>query len=189
MSRFNFTLKYVLEIKIGKTDGLNKRPYWKMEMENNNENQKLIKEEWIRGIMKVVVEELEKVIKEKIKRTKEKDKEVVKVVEKIKKVGVRNLREDEWEIEGDLVLKEGKVYIPKDKKLRIEITCLYHDVPVAGYERRWKTIELVIRDYWWPGVTKNMGKYVEECDLCQRIKNRTEALAGKLMTNEVPEKA
>jgi len=93
-----------------------------MEMENNNENQKLIKEEWIRGIMEVVVEELEKVIKEKRKRTKEKDKEVVKVAEKIKKVGVRNLREDEWEIEGDLVLKKGKVYIPKDKKLRIEIT-------------------------------------------------------------------
>ena len=66
---------------------------------------------------------------------------------------------------------------------------MYHDVPVAGYGRRWKTIELVIRNYWWPGVTKNVGKYVEECDLCQRIKNRTEAPAGKLMTNEVPEKA
>ena len=33
-----------------------------------------------------------------------------------------------------------------------------------------------------------MGKYVEECDACQRIKNRIEAPAEKLMTNEVPEK-
>jgi len=33
-----------------------------------------------------------------------------------------------------------------------------------------------------------VGKYVEECDACQRIKNRIEAPAEKLMTNEVPEK-
>ena len=32
---------------------------------------------------------------------KEKDKEVVKVIKEIKKIEVRNLREDKWEIEGD----------------------------------------------------------------------------------------
>ena len=29
---------------------------------------------------------------------------------------------------------------------------------------------------------------MEGCDLCQRIKNRTEEVAGKLKLNEVPEK-
>ena len=52
-------------------------------------------------MMGVVVEEPEKVIKEKIKRVREKDKEVVKVVEEMKKAGVKNLRGDEWEIEED----------------------------------------------------------------------------------------
>ena len=61
-------------------------------------------------------------------------------------------------------------------------------MPVAGHGGRWKMTELVTRNYWWPGVTKNVGKYVNRCDLYQRIKNRTEALAGKLMTNKVPEK-
>jgi len=37
-------------------------------------------------------------------------------------------------------------------------------------------------------VTKNVGRYMERYNLCQRIKNRTEAPAGKLMINEVPEK-
>jgi len=32
-----------------------------------------------------------------------------------------------------------------------------------------------------------MGKYVEDCDVYQRIKNRTEVLVGKLI-NEVLEK-
>ena len=35
---------------------------------------------------------------------------------------------------------------------------------------------------------RNVEKYVKECNLCQRIKNRTEVLAGKLMTNEIPKK-
>ena len=34
---------------------------------------------------------------------------------------VKVLQEDEWQIEEDLVLKKGKVYVPKDKELRIEI--------------------------------------------------------------------
>ena len=33
-----------------------------------------------------------------------------------------------------------------------------------------------------------MGKYIEGCDLCQRMKNRTEELAGKLKLSEVPKK-
>jgi len=49
-------------------------------------------------------------------------------------------------------------------------------------------MELVTRNYWWPGVTKNIGKYVDKCDLYQRIKNRIEAPVGKLMANEVLEK-
>jgi len=69
----------------------------------------------------VVVKGPEKVIKEKIKRARRKDKKVVKVVKGIKKAGVRNLRGDEWEIEGDLVLKKEKVYVLKDKNLRVEI--------------------------------------------------------------------
>jgi len=49
-------------------------------------------------------------------------------------------------------------------------------------------VELVTRNYWWPGVTRDVGKYVEGCDLCQRMKNRTEELAGKLKLSEVPKK-
>ena len=50
-------------------------------------------------------------------------------------------------------------------------------------------IELVTKNYWWPDITKDIGKYVDKCDLYQRVKNRTEILAGKLIMNEVPEKA
>ena len=106
----------------------------------------------------------------------------------MKKAGVRELWGNEWKIEGELVLKEGKVYVPKDEELRAEVIRLHHDVPAAGHGGRWKTVELVTRTYWWPGVTRDVGKYVEGCDLCQWMKNRMEEPAGKLKLSEVPQK-
>jgi len=47
---------------------------------------------------------------------------------------------------------------------------------------------LVTRNYWWPGITKEVKRYVERCDQCQRMKNRTEMPAGKLRPNQVPER-
>ena len=136
----------------------------------------------------VVVEGPEVDLVEKIKRARSKDEDVIRVVEEMKKAGVRKLRGNEWKIEDDLVLKKWKVYVPKDKELRVEIIRLHHDVPAVGHGGRWKTVELVTRNYWWPGVTRDVGKYVKGCDLCQRMKNRMEEPVGKLKLSEVPQK-
>ena len=48
MSRFDFTLKHIPGVRMGKADGLSRRLDLKVEIENNNENQKLIKEKWIK---------------------------------------------------------------------------------------------------------------------------------------------
>jgi len=47
---------------------------------------------------------------------------------------------------------------------------------------------LVTRNYWWSEVMSDVGKYVEEYDIYQRKKNKMETPAGKLITNEIPEK-
>ena len=66
------------------------------------------------------------------------------------------------------------MYVLKDKELRAEIILLHHDVLVAGHRGRWKMTELVTRNYWWPEVTKDVGRHVDGCDMCQKMKNRTE---------------
>ena len=47
--------------------------------------------------------------------------------------------------------------------------------------------ELVMRNYWWPGVMRDIGKYVKDCDMCQRMKNRTKMSAEKLKLSKIPE--
>ena len=87
-------------------------------------------------------------ILEKIKIARSKNEEVVRVVEEMKNTEVKVLRGEKWQIEEDLVLKEEKVYMSKNEVLRVEMIQLHHDILVAGYGRKWKTIELVMRNYW-----------------------------------------
>ena len=131
----------MLGTRIEKADILSRRPDLKIKVGNDNKDQKLIKEKWIRGIIEVVVEEPETML---VKRVREKYKKVVRVIKDMKKAEVRALRENEWEIKEDLVLKE--VYVLKDKKLRLEVIWLHHNVPVVEYKGRWKIIELVMRN-------------------------------------------
>ena len=84
----------------------------------------------------VVVEGPEVDLVEKIKKARSKDEDIVRVVEEMKKAGVRELRRNEWKLEEDLVLKEGKIYVPKDEELRAEVIRLHHDMPAAGHRGR-----------------------------------------------------
>ena len=132
LSRFNLILKYVLETKIEKVDGLGKRSDWKVGVKKNNENQTLIKKQWICNLVEVVIKELKI---EKIKIARGKNEEVARVVEKIKKAGVKVLRGNKQQVERDLVLKEEKVYIPKDKELRVKIIWLYQQLNMKRNRR------------------------------------------------------
>ena len=136
LSQFDFTLKHVARSKMGKADRLSRRADWKVGVDKDNENQVFIKDNWIRSMYEVVVEGPEVDLVEKIKKVRSKDKDVIRIVEEMKKAGVRELRGNEWKIEDDLVLKEGKVYMPKDEELRVEIIWLHHDIPAAGYGGR-----------------------------------------------------
>jgi len=167
---------------MGRADSLSRRVDWAEGVERDNENQVMLKEEWleIRAIEQLIEEPEEEIVK-KIKKAKDKDEEVIKA-------GVKVLRNEEWQIEEGLVLKEGRVYVLKDKKLRVEIIQLHHNMLIVGHRGQWKMVELVTRNYWWPRITKEVKQYVEGCDQCQRTKNRVEMLAGKLRLNEIPER-
>ena len=84
----------------------------------------------------MVVERLEMILVEIIKRIRGEDEKVVKVVEEMKRARVRILKGDEQEIEKDLVFKEEKVYILKDKELRLEVIWLHYDILVVRHRGR-----------------------------------------------------
>ena len=76
------------------------------------------------------------------------------------------LKNKEWCQKDGLMLKERKVYVPKDEKLRAKVIRLYHDMPVKEHRGQQKMAELVTRNFWWPGVTREVKRYMEGCDTC-----------------------
>jgi len=86
------------------------------------------------------------------------------------------------------MLKEKKVYVPKDEKLRAEIIRLHYNAPMGGHGGQWKTTELVTRNFWWLGVSREVKQYVEGYNMCQRNKNQTQGPVSKLMPNSILEK-
>lgn len=60
-----------------------------------------------------------KELKEKIKKTEEKNKRIV--VEELKKSRIKILKEKEQLIEKELVLKENQIYVSEKRELRVEI--------------------------------------------------------------------
>jgi len=163
---------------MGKADSLSRRPDWEVRVEKDNEDETLVKPEWLEvrktEAVEIIVDGVD--LLEKVRKSKVKDDEVVKAVEEMKRAGVKMLRDEEWREVDGIMYKEGKVYVPKDEKLRVEIVRLHHDTPIGGHGGQWKTVELVTHNFWWPG------------DACQRNKNCTEQPVGKLMPNSILEK-
>ena len=116
------------------------------------------------------------------------DDELVQAIEAIKRGAPRTLAKglEDWNTEDGLILFKGKVYVPRDKDLRRRIVELHHDSLAAGHPGRWKTYEMVSRNYWWPGMLVYVEKYMSGCDKCQRTKNRNQPTHGLLQPNSVP---
>ena len=91
LSTFNFILKHVPESRMGKADGLSRRSDWTKGTDKDNDNQILIKDNWVHNLVEVVIEGPEVDIIEKIKKARSKDKDIVRVVEEMKKVKVKEL--------------------------------------------------------------------------------------------------
>ena len=81
--------------KIRKANRLSRWPDWKVEVGKDNENQVFIRDCWLHSLYEVVIDGPEVEIEEKIKKARDKDEEIVKIVEEMKKMGVKVLRGDE----------------------------------------------------------------------------------------------
>ena len=135
LSRFDFLLKYVPGSSMGRADSLSQRPDWQVEVEKDNEDRVLIKKEWMEvramQIEEVIIKGVD--IIEKIRKSEVKDNEVIKAVKEMKYAGVKVLRDKEWREKDGVMLRDRKVYVPKDERLRAGVIWLHHNTPVGEH--------------------------------------------------------
>ncbi|SJL18330.1 uncharacterized protein ARMOST_21916 [Armillaria ostoyae] len=60
-----------------------------------------------------------------------------------------------------------------------------HDHITIGHPEITKTQELVLHDYWWPKMKKDVEAYVKGCETCQQTKTSMQAKAAPLNPNAI----
>jgi hypothetical protein len=69
----------------------------------------------------------------------------------------------------------------------IYIVKKYHEHTALGHPGRWKTFEMVSREFWWPGMSTFVKSYVDRCATCQatkiRPKNQVPLIPNQIPTN------
>lgn len=73
-----------------------------------------------------------------------------------------------------------QVVVPKAGNVRALLLGESHDPPYRGHMGVAKTCEAVLREFWWPGLTRDVSAYVLACPTCQRDKPRTGRVPGQL---------
>ena len=96
-------------------------------------------------------------------------------------------KEKNWTDDGEIISWEHRLYVPCSAQLREKIIRLHHDSISAGHPGRYKTQELITRNYWWPRIQADVKNYVEGCETCQRTKIRHGKHTAPLQPNAIPE--
>ena len=71
----------------------------------------------------------------------------------------------EWNYENRLMLYKGLVYVPSNETLKCKVVQQFHD-NIMGHPGQWKTLELITREYYWPGMTEFIKSYIKGCTIC-----------------------
>jgi RNase H-like domain found in reverse transcriptase/Reverse transcriptase (RNA-dependent DNA polymerase)/Integrase zinc binding domain len=69
-----------------------------------------------------------------------------------------------------LLLYKGHIYAPDYHDVCLTILCASHDHLLIGHPGIHKTIHLVTRKYYWPGLTKTVQSYIGSCVVCAHAK-------------------
>jgi len=111
-------------------------------------------------------------LQDEIKNETTKDDFFAKALQAMKENGPLPIRSslEEWKIEEGLLFFKDRCYIPPHEDLRREVMNRYHDTLTGGNLGHFKTLELIRRYYWWPGMTVFVKNYVAGCAICQQMK-------------------
>ncbi|KAK2577561.1 hypothetical protein KPH14_012908, partial [Odynerus spinipes] len=100
----------------------------------------------------------------------------------------------DWKIENDRLMYHrpdyAKAIIDDEHPWKIvatpneinEIMRENHETPQSGHLGRDKTLDRIRQNYYWPGMTQDIKSFVEECDICIKVKDNQNPVKGPLVT-------
>src|ERR1700676_2329771 len=94
-----------------------------------------------------------------------------------------------WSTDAEGLLRyDDRIWVPDSDNLRLCVLLNKHDHPTAGHYGQNKTLDLVRRDYTWPGIRAYIKDYCKSCTTCSRSKAARHRPYGNLRQLPIPKK-
>ena len=88
---------------------------------------------------------------------------------------------------GRLLYRKRK-WVPNNDSLRSKIIAEVHNSPVTGHPGREATYHILAREFFWPGMSPDIRRFVQNCDVCGRTKPWREMKRGLLRPLPLPDR-
>ncbi|KAJ9548848.1 hypothetical protein OSB04_021391 [Centaurea solstitialis] len=86
-----------------------------------------------------------------------------------------------------LLTRYGRVWVPVSCEARQTLLEEAHKSKFSIHPGATKMYRDLRTDYWWPGMKRDVARYVEKCLTCLRVKAEHQRPHGKLQPLEIPE--
>ncbi|KAL5565427.1 hypothetical protein UlMin_028591 [Ulmus minor] len=126
---------------------------------------------------------LQPTIFEDIKGAQELDSELLRL-----RKDAKEGRNPEFSISSNGILHhKGRLCVPNEEEMKNQILTEAHETPYSVHPGTKKMYKDLKEHFWWPGMKKDVTKFVERCLTCQKIKAEHQRPAGEIQSIEVPE--
>lgn len=86
-----------------------------------------------------------------------------------------------------LLYFKNRLFIPEESGLRLDILQEFHASPLGGHSGIQATLARVFASFYWPGMHRDVKKFVNTCSICQHNKYNTRAPYGLLQPLPLPQ--
>ncbi|XP_058769057.1 uncharacterized protein LOC131642912 [Vicia villosa] len=85
-----------------------------------------------------------------------------------------------------VILFKQRMCIPNDSELKRLILDEAHKSRFSIHPGSTKMYQDLRKDFWWPGMKKEIAEYVSQCSICQQVKIEHQRPGGMLQPLEIP---
>ncbi|KIN99141.1 hypothetical protein M404DRAFT_30604 [Pisolithus tinctorius Marx 270] len=108
----------------------------------------------------------------------------------VSQIRLSDMSDPRWSVDDTSFLRlDGRIYVLDSNNLCLRVLHLKHDHPLSGHFGQNCTLELIRREYTWPGLRTFIKDYVQSCTACARAKvpcHRPYGLLKQLLVLEKP---
>ena len=167
ISDYNLKLIHVPRKELTRPNALSRRPDLIPKDNNDNDQITLLPES-------LFVNTIDLTIANKIAKSSEKDPIVLKTLQAMDKDLPTQFRSrlSDWSYDAGILSYQGRIYIPDQDNLQLELVKKFHDHQTTRHFRYLKTKQLITTRHW-PGMAWFIKKYVDGYAPCQQNKTNT----------------